>query len=381
MYFDFEGRHFETPTVESALTWRDQLMASVIAHVGVVLLIVFVPQLPFVQAAAERRAERLADIAEQQAELLEFRPQPEDDSPFVYMAPLAELEMTEPPRPDAPSSDRDRIAMSPERAEDPTNRLPFADGNSPEFVIAEDPPDAPSELPEPEAVDGVEEVETLAETLEPETAPEPVAEADVVEPTDGTESEAEEVDQLAELAPLTEEPGGLVAPDLGNLSFSESTSPASGAGAADPDPPGASAVDTDGLLAQAMDNLRRSVRSESFGNLEGDTGRYGPQILFDSKGVEFGPWIRRFVAQIKRNWFVPYAFMTMHGHVVVTFYVHKDGSISEVQVVGPSAVDGFNNSAFNAILASNPTQELPPEYPDDQAFFTVTFFYNETPPL
>ena len=29
----------------------------------------------------------------------------------------------------------------------------------------------------------------------------------------------------------------------------------------------------------------------------------------------------------------------------------------------------------------NPTQPLPPEYPSDKAFFTVTFFYNETPRL
>jgi hypothetical protein len=49
-------------------------------------------------------------------------------------------------------------------------------------------------------------------------------------------------------------------------------------------------------------------------------------------------------------------------------------------VVGPSAVDAFNHAAFGALSGSNPTQPLPPEYPDSKAFFTVTFFYNETPP-
>ena len=34
---------------------------------------------------------------------------------------------------------------------------------------------------------------------------------------------------------------------------------------------------------------------------------------------------------------------------------------------------------MNALLASNPTEPLPPEYPDDKAFFTVTFYYNESP--
>ena len=71
--------------------------------------------------------------------------------------------------------------------------------------------------------------------------------------------------------------------------------------------------------------------------------------------------------------------MTMRGHVVMTFYVHKDGRITDLRVLRPSAIDAFTNSAFNALAASNPTQPLPPEYPDDRAFFTVTFYFNENP--
>jgi TonB family protein len=71
--------------------------------------------------------------------------------------------------------------------------------------------------------------------------------------------------------------------------------------------------------------------------------------------------------------------MSMKGHVVITFNVHKDGSVSDLSVVGPSSIDAFNNAAFGALSASNPTQPLPPEYPSDKAFFTVTFFYNESP--
>ena len=52
----------------------------------------------------------------------------------------------------------------------------------------------------------------------------------------------------------------------------------------------------------------------------------------------------------------------------------------DLQVVKPSMVDAFTNSAFNELAASNPTAALPPEYPDDKAFFTVTFYFNETPP-
>jgi TonB family protein len=115
-------------------------------------------------------------------------------------------------------------------------------------------------------------------------------------------------------------------------------------------------------------------------NQQGSTGAYGPSIQFDTKGVEFGPWIRRFVAQIKRNWLIPLAAMAMKGHVVITFNVHKDGRITDLAVAAPSDVEAFNHAAYNALAMSNPTHPLPSEYPSPQAFFTVTFYYNETPP-
>jgi TonB family protein len=134
-----------------------------------------------------------------------------------------------------------------------------------------------------------------------------------------------------------------------------------------------------GSLGDALRNLEKYVQHESLENQGGGGGQFGPEIQFDTKGVEFGPWIRRFVAQVKRNWFIPYAAMSMKGHVVITFNVHKDGAITDLAVVGPCPIDSFNNAAYGALAASNPTQPLPPEYPTDRAFFTVTFFYNETP--
>ena len=92
-----------------------------------------------------------------------------------------------------------------------------------------------------------------------------------------------------------------------------------------------------------------------------------------------GPWIRRFIARVKSNWFIPLAAMSMKGHVVITFNVHKDGTLTDLAVVGPCPIEPFNNAAFGALTASNPVAPLPPEYPADKAFFTVTFFYNESP--
>ena len=70
----------------------------------------------------------------------------------------------------------------------------------------------------------------------------------------------------------------------------------------------------------------------------------------------------------------------LKGHVVITFNVHKDGSITDIEVKAPSGIDAFDRAAVNALIESNPTQPLPPDYPSEAAFFTVTFLYNEMPP-
>jgi TonB family protein len=69
----------------------------------------------------------------------------------------------------------------------------------------------------------------------------------------------------------------------------------------------------------------------------------------------------------------------MKGHVVITFNIHRNGAITDIEVRQPSHIESFNQAAVNALMSSNPTQPLPPEYPSDTAFFTVTFLYNEDP--
>ena len=364
MYFNFEDRSFETPTVESAMSWREQFLLSVFAHAVVVLLLFLVPQLSIVKAAAERRTERLNELAELQAQARR-EARDDDTRPFVFVQPRVDLDATEPPSPDADLSDKDRVAQSPLRTLDPDIRLPLADGNTPEFVVTDDPNDGITSTDTPGLEDRTEDEAEVPEALRL---------------ADGSAGRAEAEETAAD---LSDNPGSRSElEDVGAPTFADSSLTQPGAGPGDPDERDERRIDIlpDGLLGQAARNLRRSAQRQTFRNLSGDTGRYGPEIEFDTKGVEFGPWIRRFVAQIKRNWFVPYAIWSMHGHVVITFNVHRDGSLTDLAVARPSGIEAFNNSAFNALRASNPTQPLPPEYPDDQAFFTVTFFFNELPP-
>lgn len=133
-------------------------------------------------------------------------------------------------------------------------------------------------------------------------------------------------------------------------------------------------------LGAMLSDLQRYLKDENYQNLKGGLTDQDPDIQFDAKGVEFGPWLRRFVAQVKSNWFIPQAAMSRPGRVVIQFYINKNGTIRDLQIVKPSTIEGYTTAAFNALRLSNPTMPLPPEYPVDAAFFTVTFHYNERTP-
>ena len=168
-------------------------------------------------------------------------------------------------------SDQDRAAASPERAKKPENTLPFSRGNTPDRV---------ERAAEADARAGRDR----SRIRPPDSRPEPSAAG----PTRRQIPDAQSALQL-------------------------------------PSPPARRAErrerprrDAGGSLGDALRNLQRYTQNDQFDNPGRRRRQFGPAIQFDTKGVEFGPWIRRFIAQVKRNWFIPYAAMSMKGHVVVT---------------------------------------------------------------
>lgn len=129
-------------------------------------------------------------------------------------------------------------------------------------------------------------------------------------------------------------------------------------------------------LARSLQNLQQYLKQDNFANDRGGQAEQDAQISFDSKGVDFGWWLRRFVAQVKTNWFVPQMAQITPGRVVITFNVHRNGFITDIEVLRTSGHRALDLAATNALRASSPTVPLPAEYPDDKAFFTVTFIYN-----
>ena len=311
MYFNFDDNHPDTPRIPSPMSRREVVLIAVNIHALVLIAILLGPRLPFVREIIEQRQKAINE--QLRAELERQKERERDRARFVFVQP--KLDVPAPKvSPRADLSDLDRRARTVERAERPTNPMPFSRGNSPERLEAT-PPSAP---PQPTAA--AEPPPTFSTApLAPERPP------DTPRPT---------------------ERGPAV-----------------------------------GVIADAIKNVRKYAQQDSFSNLRGgDDQNFGESIQFDSKGVEFGPWLARFLAQVRSNWMIPQAAMSMHGHVAISLVVHKDGRITDVTVAKPSLVNAFTLSGRNAILTSNPTIPLPAEYPDDRMPILITFFFNEYPP-
>jgi TonB family protein len=320
MYFDFEDYRPDIEPLGGVISNREAVLLSIIVHLAAVVALLTLPQ----WIPATRRVPP--------ADVLAANKPDEEPLRFVFVRPRVDERAPTPP-PRAELSDENRRARAPERAENPTNPLPLSRGNTSERV----------ELMEEERARGRG------------PNPEPAPPAPPQEP-EGPDRAMRMPDQQTAMAlPTPAPPAGSGAP----------ARPLGG-----------------GSLGDALRNLERYVQNQQLQNPRGGTGDFGPAIQFDTMGVDFGRWILRFKAQVERNWFplIPQAAMSMSGHVVLTFNVHKNGSISDLTMARPSRIDGFNHAAYGAMVSSNPTIPLPPEYPADKAFFTVTFFYNESPP-
>ena len=252
--------------------------------------------------------------------------EPRQNPRFVFMQPRVDISKPQ-PRPDVDASDQDRRMSTAAPPPKPETPLPYARGNSREREEAEIAPQSRGSAPEPSVAQGA-----------------PNADAD---------GRMAANDPSRSMMRLPDTPNAAPGLRLGETG-------------------------TKGALGTALRNLQRYVQQQSFDNPTGSGDSQG-LIQFDSKGVDFGPWLRRFVAQVKRNWFVPQAAMIMKGHVVITFNIHRNGAITDIEVKQPSSIESFNLAAVNALMSSNPTQPLPAEYPSESAFFTVTFLYNEDP--
>ena len=115
MYFDFEDYRPDISPVGRAISWREGVLISIIAHLlGIIVLLLFPRLFPYDMEAARARA-----LAVQQQQ------RKQDSTRFVFVEPRIDKPAPKPP-PRAEPSDIDRQSEAPRRAEKPVATRPSA---------------------------------------------------------------------------------------------------------------------------------------------------------------------------------------------------------------------------------------------------------------
>jgi TonB family protein len=113
-------------------------------------------------------------------------------------------------------------------------------------------------------------------------------------------------------------------------------------------------------------------RARTLGNLE---------VLSDTQGVDFGPYLSRVVDAVRRNWYtlIPEAArapLLKRGKVAIEFAILPDGRVAGMKLTGESGDVSLDRAAWGGITASNPFAPLPAEYHAPYLALRFRFYYN-----
>jgi TonB family protein len=105
----------------------------------------------------------------------------------------------------------------------------------------------------------------------------------------------------------------------------------------------------------------------------------GPiDILTDTQGVDFGPYLQGVFANVRQNWckFIPDSAKSKKGKLAIAFSVLKDGQLTNMKLVASSGDMSLDRAAWIGITASNPFPALPTDFRGDQIAVRFRFLYN-----
>jgi TonB family protein len=144
--------------------------------------------------------------------------------------------------------------------------------------------------------------------------------------------------------------------------------------------------------AQAANAVGPSRSAGSFGG-GGSGGDYGSgrggsartagnlEVLSDTQGVDFGPYLSRVLQAVRMNWYnlIPEAArppLLERGKVSIEFAILPDGKVAGMRITGPSGDVSLDRAAWGGITASNPFAPLPSEFHGPYLALRFHFYYN-----
>ena len=108
----------------------------------------------------------------------------------------------------------------------------------------------------------------------------------------------------------------------------------------------------------------------------------GPaEILSDTRGVDFAPYLTRILQTIKQNWInalPPSAYPPIFkaGKTSIVFTILKNGQVSGMALNSSSGDVPLDRAAWGGITASDPLPALPKEFPGQNIVIRIGFYCN-----
>lgn len=142
-----------------------------------------------------------------------------------------------------------------------------------------------------------------------------------------------------------------------------------------------------GSAIQQAAQAAASRRGVGGGGQEGDfglgTGAHGRQqgaldILSDTQGVDFGPYLQRILQDVRENWYhlIPESAEMKKGKLAIEFAITRDGRVADMRLVASSGDVALDRPAWGSITASNPFPALPSEFTGPYLALRFRFYYN-----
>jgi TonB family protein len=118
------------------------------------------------------------------------------------------------------------------------------------------------------------------------------------------------------------------------------------------------------------------------GPLSPNTNAQGAvDILSDTLGVDFGPYLSRVLEEVRRNWYnlIPEEARSplfKQGKLQIQFVINKNGDVEGMRLTTPSGDIALDRAAWGGITASNPFPPLPKEFNGPYLALRFRFYYN-----
>lgn len=131
---------------------------------------------------------------------------------------------------------------------------------------------------------------------------------------------------------------------------------------------------TVGDSSDDLSDLPRLSQTQSRGRMGSNL-----QLLSDSTGFDFKPYLMQVLASVRRNWMsvIPESVkMGRRGQVLIQFIIDRRGAVPKLVIATSSGTEAFDRAAVAGVSMSNPFPPLPAEFKGDQIRVQLAFSYN-----